>query len=198
MQLSQLVNFHKVLGDPVRLKILYLLGSGPMSGLELSDRLGLSAPTISHHMTRLREVGAVNETREKNTIFFTVNDENIVKESQNITKFLLESRNMEENGMCTDEREMETVVRSFFDSSGCLKAIPGRYKRRLMILEHLAKGLEPGRKYSEDDINNYISRFHEDYFTIRREFVENHFMYRENGIYELNPKEMWTNWRTLK
>ncbi|MFT9488347.1 MAG: ArsR family transcriptional regulator, partial [Tepidibacillus sp.] len=26
---------------------------------------------------------------------------------------------------------------------------------------------------------------------IRREFIVNSFMYRENGIYEMNPKEMW-------
>lgn len=59
------------------------------------------------------------------------------------------------------------------------------------MLERLVKGLEPRRKYTEKEINEYIRKFHEDFATIRREFIMNHYMYRENGIYELNPPEMW-------
>ncbi|HYK74516.1 MAG TPA: DUF2087 domain-containing protein, partial [Pseudoneobacillus sp.] len=33
--------------------------------------------------------------------------------------------------------------------------------------------------------------YHDDYATIRREFIINQYMYRENGVYELNPVEMW-------
>jgi hypothetical protein len=60
-----------------------------------------------------------------------------------------------------------------------------------MVFEHLLNGLKMGKKYEEKELNEYIKQFHEDYATIRREFIINHYMYRENGIYELNPPEMW-------
>jgi len=53
----------------------------------------------------------------------------------------------------------------------------------------------PNRKYTEKEINEYIKYFNDDYCTIRREFIINQFMRRDNGIYELNPCEMWTDWR---
>lgn len=46
-------------------------------------------------------------------------------------------------------------------------------------------------KYEEKEINEYIKNFHDDFATIRREFITNQYMYRENGIYEVNPPEMW-------
>jgi hypothetical protein len=55
----------------------------------------------------------------------------------------------------------------------------------------LVKGLEMGKKYTEKEINEYIKKFHDDYATIRRELIIHQFMYRENGIYELNPPELW-------
>lgn len=61
-----------------------------------------------------------------------------------------------------------------------------------MVFEHLIKGLKMGKKYEEKELNEYIKQYHEDYATIRREFIINHYMYRENGIYELNPPEMWS------
>jgi hypothetical protein len=58
--------------------------------------------------------------------------------------------------------------------------------------------LEPGRKYAEREINEFIKQYHEDYATIRREFIMHQFMYRENDVYEMNPQEMWTRWEQLR
>src|SRR5688572_22569189 len=43
----------KALADPARLRILGLLAERPLAGHELADSLGLTPPTISHHMRRL-------------------------------------------------------------------------------------------------------------------------------------------------
>jgi hypothetical protein len=50
-----------------------------------------------------------------------------------------------------------------------------------------------GEKYKEKDLNAYIQQFHEDFATLRREFIIHQFMYRENSIYEVNPREMWAS-----
>lgn len=43
--------------------------------------------------------------------------------------------------------------------------------------------LELGRRYAESEVNETISRFHEDYATIRREFILRRMMDREGGYY---------------
>jgi hypothetical protein len=88
-------------------------------------------------------------------------------------------------------QEALQVIRSFITPDGKLKQIPAQRKKKLFVFEHMVRGLERGRKYQEKEINEYIKTFHEDFATIRREFVMNQYMYRENGIYELNPEELW-------
>lgn len=50
MQLDRLVNFHKTVGDKTRLRIIGLLKEGPLHGQAIAGKLGLTPPTISHHI----------------------------------------------------------------------------------------------------------------------------------------------------
>ncbi|MGG6312313.1 DUF2087 domain-containing protein [Paenibacillus macerans] len=92
----------------------------------------------------------------------------------------------------------EKVLRNFFAEDGRLKYLPAQLKKKLIVLEHLASGLESGRSYAESEINAYLKRFDEDYATIRREFIIYGFMSRENEIYWLNPPQERTKWDLLK
>lgn len=47
----------KALADETRLRILQLLAERPLYGQQLAEALGVSHPTISHHMTQLRVAG---------------------------------------------------------------------------------------------------------------------------------------------
>jgi ArsR family transcriptional regulator len=52
----------KVLGDPARLRILGLLRQhGPLRGADLVPLLGLAQPTVSHHLTILRDAGLIED-----------------------------------------------------------------------------------------------------------------------------------------
>lgn len=95
------------------------------------------------------------------------------------------------------KRFKESVMKNFFTTGGRLKSVPVQLKKKLVVLEHLVSKLEKGRKYSEKEINDFIKGYHDDYATIRREFIIHHFMFRENEIYELNPQEMWTRWEAI-
>jgi hypothetical protein len=187
MQLNRLVEFHKTMGDPTRLRILSLLSSGPLHGQAIAGKLGLTAPTITHHLKKLRDINVVFERRDKNTIYFNLNH-SVVKQHSEALKQLIEGKELM---MVDQSEEKQKIIANFFSKEGKLKTIPAQRKKKLMVFEHLIKGLEKGRKYEEKEINEYILQFHEDYATIRREFIINHYMYRENGIYELNPEEMW-------
>ncbi|KHF38951.1 DUF2087 domain-containing protein [Halalkalibacter okhensis] len=188
MQLSRLVNFHKTIGDKTRIRIVSLLKDGPLHGQAIAGKLGLTAPTISHHIAKLREIDIIYQRREKNTIYFYLNDKKLAVMAQAIIRI------GSEEGMKffeVEEEEKYKVLKNFIQSDGKLKSIPAQRKKKLIVLEHVLKGLEVGKTYKESDLNEYIKNYHEDFATIRREFVMCQFMFRQNGEYELNPREMW-------
>ncbi|EST54752.1 ArsR family transcriptional regulator [Brevibacillus panacihumi W25] len=203
MQLDQLVTFYKAMGDTTRIRILAILANGPLHGQALAGKLGVTPPTITHHMAKLREAALVYERRDKNTIYFYLHEANVKRLSQAIVDVLKHAKKGTEESLWEEEGkeakegggkpvvESLQVLRTFYTADGRLKQIPAQRKKKLIVFEHMVRGLEKGRKYTEAQINEYIRQFHEDYATIRREFVMNHYMYREDGIYELNPEELW-------
>ncbi|MCA9726999.1 MAG: metalloregulator ArsR/SmtB family transcription factor [Candidatus Eisenbacteria bacterium] len=51
----------RALGDPTRFALASMIAKRPMSSTELADALGVSRPTISHHVVLLREAGLIDE-----------------------------------------------------------------------------------------------------------------------------------------
>jgi DNA-binding transcriptional ArsR family regulator len=54
----------KALADPTRRTILELLKSGPKGSGEIAEALPSSWPTISRHLSLLRDAGLIRATRE--------------------------------------------------------------------------------------------------------------------------------------
>ncbi|KGE17365.1 metalloregulator ArsR/SmtB family transcription factor [Paenibacillus wynnii] len=198
MQLDKIVAYHKALADPTRLRLLLLLSKGEMHGQALAERLSLSQPTVTHHASRLREAALIKERRDKNTVYFMLNPEFIKQNAEASLQFIFAKgeETMEEKN--TDNSLKETVTRNFFSKDGRLRQIPAQYKKKLIALQHIVEKLEPGVVYTEKEINEFIKLFHDDFATIRREFIMHQFMYRENEKYELNPREVWTHWQHVK
>ncbi|MEI5905920.1 DUF2087 domain-containing protein [Bacillus spongiae] len=88
------------------------------------------------------------------------------------------------------QNEKEKIVRNYL-KGGKLTVIPSQLKKKLYILEYLAEGLSAEVKYHEKEINEYIKKYHEDFATIRREFIVQGIMTRENNIYQLNSRDKW-------
>lgn len=68
----------KVLAEPTRLRMLSMLaagGCGPVSVNELTDRTGLSQPTVSHHLKKLTEAGLLERSREGRSVIHRVKPE---------------------------------------------------------------------------------------------------------------------------
>lgn len=194
MQLDKIVQFHKTIGDVTRIRIIALLKNGPLHGQALAGKLGVSPPTITHHMAKLRETDLIYERRDKNTIYFYLNEKSLALQAQAILNIGVNNESEPGNdNHAASEKALEkmTVIRNFFTKDGMLKHLPAQLKKKRFVLEHLVQGLEPHKKYTEKEINEYIKKYHEDFATIRREFIMHHYMYRENGIYELNPPELW-------
>ncbi|NIK12975.1 metalloregulator ArsR/SmtB family transcription factor [Alkalibacillus almallahensis] len=189
MQLDKLVHFHKTVGNQTRLRIIGLLKEGgSLHGQAIAGKLGLTPPTISHHLTKLRAIDIVYQRRDKNTIYYALNERKLDLLAGAITR--LGDDDMNEELQVTDE-EKHKVLNNFIGSDGRIEAMPAQLKKRLIILEYIIKGLEAGQSYPEPKINEHIKQFHDDFATIRREFIMHQFMTRDKGYYELNPRELW-------
>ena len=73
--LRELRRFHKVLADVNRLRICRVLTEGPATVTELIDRVGLSQPLVSWHLSKLREVGLVSAQRNVRETIHTIEPE---------------------------------------------------------------------------------------------------------------------------
>jgi ArsR family transcriptional regulator len=64
----------KALADPARVRIVNLLAtrSGPVCGCELVEPLGLSQPTVSHHLRKLVNAGLLEREQRGKWAYFTL------------------------------------------------------------------------------------------------------------------------------
>ena len=64
----------KALSDPARVRIVNLLaGSGePVCACELYEPLGLSQPTVSHHLKKLTEAGLLEREQRGKWAYFSL------------------------------------------------------------------------------------------------------------------------------
>ena len=81
-----------------------------------------------------------------------------------------------------DEAFAEKVKRVFW-RDGLIVALPSQLKKRKVLLDLLLEDFEPGRSYTEQEVNFMILDHYDDYCTIRREMVEMGLLRREKGLY---------------
>jgi DNA-binding transcriptional ArsR family regulator len=72
------VLFAKALADPTRQEIMELICCRELSVGEIVDTVGVSQPTVSHHLAILREAGLVNVRNEGKQTFYALNQGRVV------------------------------------------------------------------------------------------------------------------------
>jgi biotin operon repressor len=172
----------KALGDPSRLRILGLLATRECSVEELASLLRLRAATVSHHLARLRKVGFVTMRADGTTHLYSLNRDALKKQNQSLTPRTMATLVEDLDADAWDRK----VLRDFVED-GRLRGIPVQLKKRLVILRWLARIFEPGRRYTEKEVNELISQHHEDFATLRRYLVDHNLVRRERSIYWLAP-----------
>ena len=63
----------KALSDPARREILNMLKGGRMTAGEIAGRFDMTNATVSSHLSQLKKVGLIFESREKNFIYYSLN-----------------------------------------------------------------------------------------------------------------------------
>jgi ArsR family transcriptional regulator len=168
----------KALGHPTRLLILNLIRMKPRHGEELATILHLKPATISHHLAKLSAVGLLQSRKVQYYQTYSLVPEVL-------DKTLAEVVHLPQPGLTADVEEdayREKVLKTFI-KRGRLTQFPAQYKKRLIILGKIVEEFEPGRIYSEQEVNQILVEFHEDVATLRREMIDHKLMEREAGRY---------------
>lgn len=63
-------------------------------------------------------------------------------------------------------------VDQFFAPDGSLVSIPAKNSKKIEVLTRIAGEFTPGVMYPEKELNEIISRFHDDTAAIRRHMIE--------------------------
>lgn len=63
----------KALADPTRRKILELLGERDLNAGEISEFFNISKPSISHHLTILKNAELIHDERRGQNIVYSLN-----------------------------------------------------------------------------------------------------------------------------
>jgi ArsR family transcriptional regulator len=72
------VEFAKALADGTRQKIMNLCCCQWLSVGEIVEAVGVSQPTVSHHLAILREAGLVHTRQEGKHTFYSLNQQKVV------------------------------------------------------------------------------------------------------------------------
>jgi ArsR family transcriptional regulator len=72
------VTFAKALADPTRQKIMELACCDWLNVSEIVEVVGVSQPTVSHHLAILKDAGLVKTRSEGKHTYYTLNQERVV------------------------------------------------------------------------------------------------------------------------
>ena len=184
-----LLEFFKAMADASRLKIIGLLAGGERSVQELARALGLKEPTVSHHLAILKAQGLVTARAEGTTRWHALDRGAL----ERLTKRVLQPASEKSARQAPHPAQDfdAKVLKNFVAADGTLKQVPAARKKRGAVLRWLMRDFEPGRRYSEAEINEAIQAHHWDSATLRRELIGHRMLARRDRIYWRLPEAEW-------
>ena len=178
MDVDDKVALLKTIADATRLRILGLLATRPHTGVELTVALDLTAPTISHHLHRLRDAGIVTATADGQRRHWSIN-----------TGLLADVSAPDAAAAGPVDAAQAKVVATFFEGER-LRSIPTKRKARVAVLLELLRRFEPGRRYAEREVNDIVRQAHDDVALLRRELVDYRYLRRARSMYWVNEEPL--------
>jgi predicted transcriptional regulator len=175
------INIIKALADESRLQILNSLQEKAQYVEELAERLNLTPSTISFHLKKLEDAGLVRKVKSQYYAIYHINEKVLDIKIKDLIGF--------KNGVQAEQeirmqKYREKVINTFMENGRIIK-LPAQYKKKLILIEKFTDLFEPGKTYTELEVNEIIKKIYDDYCDIRRYLIEEKIMQRKNGQYKL-------------
>ena len=72
--IARLVQIHKAIAHPIRLRLLAALRSGPLCVCQMTVIVRLAASTVSEHLSELRKAGLISDRKDGRWVEYRLSD----------------------------------------------------------------------------------------------------------------------------
>lgn len=178
----------KALADESRLALLRLLSANECTVGDLARKIELGEPTVSHHLAKLREAGLVTLRMAGNQRYYRLNATGLARFKKLAAE--IEQTPPAAEPEAADDSWIAALGWPAYDQQVLREHIrgkrithlPTKQKKTLVLLRWLATLFEPGRLYSEVEVNEILkAAFPEDYVSLRRDLIAFGYVQREPG-----------------
>ena len=159
--------------DRDRLAVAGALAVRPMTTDELIERTGLARKTLLTAVGELRSAALAVDVDGR----YSLDDDAIRTAARDAAEVEIPMDPVIGFGMTDDER----VVLARFFSGRVLNEIPSQRAKQLVVLQRLVLEFDPGRRYTEFEVNDVLGTFHPDWSTLRRGMVDEGLLDRESA-----------------
>lgn len=164
-----LLSFFKALADANRLKIIGLLATKESSVEELSTVLEISASTVSHHLSKLSEIGLVTARADGYFNVYRLETDAL----ETMAARLLAKDTLPEVAKDLDRKAYDRrILKDYLNEDGTIAQLPANQRKLDVILHYIADGFETGKIYNEKAVNQIIGELHADIPGLRRDLID--------------------------
>ena len=175
---EELLGFFKAMADANRLKIMGLLAQENLSVGQLAEMLKLRPSTVSHHLSKLTDAGLVSAKASSYYNIYQLENSKL----ESMAQRLLSSDTLPAMAAGVDLDSYDRKVISDYSlPDGQLKTIPAQRKKLDAVLHYVVRSFEFGTRYTEQQVNEILGKFHEDTATLRRELIGAGLLARSTG-----------------
>jgi hypothetical protein len=158
-----------LLGDDERLRVVAAIALGARTVDDVANSGDLKPQEVRRALPRLMSAGVVE-------------DQDGLRVDVAAFREAARDRPPRERDLPNATLEQARVLRNFVEE-GRLRAVPVRAAQRRVVLEYLAERFDDGVEYPEAQVNELLSRFHDDYASLRRFLVDEGLLTRQAGRY---------------
>jgi biotin operon repressor len=173
---DELLAFFKALSDATRLRLVGLLAQKESSVEELAAMLDVSPSTVSHHLSKLSEIGLVSARAEGYYNIYSLNTGVL----QDMSQRMLSKDTLPDVARDLDREAYDRkVLKDYLAEDGSIAQLPTNRRKLDVILRYLVEQFDFDRQYTEKEVNEIIGALNEDISGLRRDLISVGFLDRE-------------------
>lgn len=172
-----------LLAEEDRLKVVSALVLGATTSAEITAATGMSARQAGRALARLAAGGLVTGDASGYRL-----------RAEALREAAMADAKPEAGPLGSDDEDASVLAR--FIRGNRLTSIPVARGKRLLVLDHLAGLFEPGRRYTEAEVNQVLGAWHADHAALRRYLVDEGFLRRADETDASSGRSVKRYWRS--
>jgi len=177
----EVLDLLRLLADETRLRILELVATGERGVDELAEATGVKAPTMSHHLTKLRDAGLVRVRADANRRLHSLAPAAVQQVCQTIASHFGLDEPAESPSVAP---ALDDFVSPYL-RDGQLVELPAERTARLLALDWVARQFDATASYHESEVAKVLAHVAADPTRVRRLLLDYGLLHRVGKIYWL-------------